>query len=67
MKINTGTNAIEVMFCYRDPAGQERFNQITRAYFRGAQAVIFVFDVTSQQSFEHVRNWIIKVQDELGE
>lgn len=35
-----------------DTAGQERFRSINSAYYRGAQGVIIVYDVTSQESFQ---------------
>jgi small GTP-binding protein len=40
-----------------DTAGQERFRTITRAYYRGASAVIIVYDVTDEKSFRDVHNW----------
>lgn len=40
-----------------DTAGQERFRAITAAYYRSALGVIIAFDLTSNRSFEHLRNW----------
>ena len=44
-----------------DTAGQERFRTITSAYYRGADGIIIVFDRTSQESFEHVEEWLQEV------
>lgn len=44
-----------------DTAGQERFRTITSAYYRGADGIVLVFDLTSQESFNHVNDWIIEV------
>lgn len=41
-----------------DTAGQERFRTITSAYYRGADGVMVVFDKTSQDSFNHVEEWL---------
>lgn len=41
-----------------DTAGQERFKPITKCYFRGSHGCIVLFDITNQQSFLNVRNWI---------
>ncbi|KAK7473395.1 hypothetical protein BaRGS_00035368 [Batillaria attramentaria] len=35
-----------------DTAGQERFRSITQSYYRSANALILVYDVCSQQSYE---------------
>ncbi|GMI09168.1 hypothetical protein TrLO_g12374 [Triparma laevis f. longispina] len=44
-----------------DTAGQERFRTITSAYYRGADGIIMVYDVTSSESFDHVSDWLSEV------
>jgi len=44
-----------------DTAGQERFRTITSAYYRGADGIIMVYDVTNQESFDHVEEWLSEV------
>ena len=34
-----------------DTAGQERFRSITSAYYRGAHAIIIVYDLSNSESF----------------
>ena len=41
-----------------DTAGQERFRTITAAYYRGAAAVLLVYDVGDAGSFASVRGWM---------
>ncbi|GIY04686.1 ras-related protein Rab-27A [Caerostris extrusa] len=41
-----------------DTAGQERFRSLTTAFFRDAMGFILVFDLTSEQSFLNIRNWL---------
>jgi len=41
-----------------DTAGQERFRAITKAYYQGAHAVIFVYDVTNSPSFINLVTWM---------
>jgi Ras-related protein Rab-8A len=45
-----------------DTAGQERFRTITTSYFRGAQGIILVYDVTDRQSLTSIRNWVAQIQ-----
>ncbi|XP_073474859.1 ras-related protein Rab-27A isoform X2 [Aquarana catesbeiana] len=45
-----------------DTAGQERFRSLTTAFFRDAMGFILLFDLTNEQSFLNVRNWISQLQ-----
>ena len=46
-----------------DPAGQERFRSLARNYYKQANAVIIMFDLTELESWEGVKYWF----DELNE
>lgn len=46
-----------------DTAGQEKYRSISISYFRMADAVIAVFDVTNRTSFESLEFWIEKARD----
>ncbi len=41
-----------------DTAGQERFRTITTSYYRGAHAIVIVFDLTKRQTYEHIQKWM---------
>lgn len=45
-----------------DTAGQERFRTISSSYYRGANGVIVVYDVTNRESFNHVEMWIDRIK-----
>ncbi|KAM9733694.1 ras-related protein Rab-1B-like isoform 2-T2 [Menidia menidia] len=45
-----------------DTAGQERFRTITSSYYRGAHGIIIVYDVTEQESFNNVRQWLDEIE-----
>merc|ERR1712087_439287 len=45
-----------------DTAGQERFRTITTAYYRGAMGVLLVYDITDEQSFLNIRNWMRNIE-----
>ncbi|CAO3597300.1 unnamed protein product [Absidia cylindrospora] len=40
-----------------DTAGQERFRTLTSSYYRGAQGVILVYDVSSRETFDALNTW----------
>ncbi|XP_042212524.1 LOW QUALITY PROTEIN: ras-related protein Rab-23-like, partial [Homarus americanus] len=56
----------EVRLMLWDTAGQEEFDAITKAYYRGAQACVVAFSTTDRDSFSAVRKWKKKVEDECG-
>ncbi len=41
-----------------DTAGQEKFDSLTKLYFKDSEAVLFVYDVTNKLSFEKTRKWV---------
>eukprot|EP01017_Pseudomicrothorax_dubius_P036446 TRINITY_DN5216_c0_g1_i3.p1 TRINITY_DN5216_c0_g1~~TRINITY_DN5216_c0_g1_i3.p1 ORF type:complete len:216 (-),score=48.70 TRINITY_DN5216_c0_g1_i3:125-772(-) len=50
-----------------DTAGQEKFRCITNAYYKGADAVVIVFDTNNRTSFENVSLWLDQVQEFASE
>ena len=49
-----------------DTAGQERFKAITRAYYKGSDAAVLLYDITDKKTFNHVKEWIESIQNSLG-
>ncbi|XP_062898474.1 ras-related protein Rab-18a [Mobula hypostoma] len=45
-----------------DTAGQERFRTLTPSYYRGAQGVILVYDVTRRETFIRLENWLNELE-----
>ena len=45
-----------------DTAGQERFRTITKTYYKGAHGIILTYDVSDQNSFKNIRNWIKQIE-----
>lgn len=41
-----------------DTAGQERFKTITTAYYRNANGILIVYDITDNDSFKNVSKWL---------
>lgn len=45
-----------------DTAGQERFRSITQSYYRGAQIVFLVVDLTRSETIRSVARWLIDIE-----
>ena len=50
-----------------DTAGQDRFKNIAKNYFRGAHAVIFVFDVNKKKTTENLKFWMDNANENASE
>ncbi|EDO40857.1 predicted protein [Nematostella vectensis] len=46
-----------------DTAGQERFRSIAKSYFRKADGVLLLYDVTCETSFLDVRDWVEAIEE----
>ena len=49
-----------------DTAGQDRFRAITKNYYKGANGIILIYDVTNMQTYENVKNWISQIKEEAS-
>ncbi|KAG0085837.1 hypothetical protein BGZ93_000434 [Podila epicladia] len=45
-----------------DTAGAERFRSMAPMYYRSANAVIVVYDITSEESFDAIATWVEEVR-----
>ena len=50
-----------------DTAGQEKYRSLTKIFIKDSKIVIFVYDITTQESFEEVNYWVTTVKEILGE
>uniref|UniRef100_A0A7N8WYN4 Calcium release activated channel regulator 2Ab n=1 Tax=Mastacembelus armatus TaxID=205130 RepID=A0A7N8WYN4_9TELE len=58
---------VQVAMQLWDTAGQERYRSITKQFFRKADGVVVMYDVTMEDSFKAVQPWLINVQEAAGE
>ena len=49
-----------------DTAGQDRFRAITKNYYKGANGIILIYDVTSQKTYDNVKNWVTQIREEAS-
>lgn len=54
---------IEILLNFWDTAGQERFKSLGPMYYQNANAAVGVFDVSRQESFDELQDFIEKFRD----
>ena len=50
-----------------DTAGQERFKTISKSFYKIANGVILVFDLTSENTFNNIKQWILELNKNTDE
>ncbi|XP_053895424.1 EF-hand calcium-binding domain-containing protein 4B isoform X1 [Malaclemys terrapin pileata] len=50
-----------------DTAGQERYRSITKQFFRKADGVIVMYDITAKDTFTSVKQWLVSIEEATGE
>lgn len=50
-----------------DCAGQEKFQQVVKTFFKGAHGAILVFDVSNKDSFKELEGWLRPILKEAKE
>ena len=63
-QVNVGTETIKLQIW--DTAGQEKFKSITENFYKGAQGIILVFDLTDRDSFANIRVWLKNIFEKAG-
>ena len=46
-----------------DTAGQEKFRNIAKQYYKGANGVLLIYDVCNRKSFERIEYWISELKE----
>ena len=49
-----------------DTAGQETFKSVTRVFYKGANCVYLVYDITREESFNKIDDWLEEVRQNAG-
>ncbi|KAG0718688.1 Ras-related protein Rab-21 [Chionoecetes opilio] len=60
-------NGKRVNLAIWDTAGQERFHALGPIYYRESHGAILVYDITDQDSFLKVKNWVRELRRMLGD
>ena len=49
-----------------DTAGQERYKSLTQGYFRNAEGILVVFDVSNLDTFNNLKYWIQSIKTNIN-
>jgi len=49
-----------------DTAGEEKYRAVTSVYYRNADAVLIVFDLSRKETFRSIIHWMKEVQKQCG-
>ena len=41
-----------------DTCGQERYRSLSKSFMKGADGIIFQYDISDKKTFDHIKNWI---------
>lgn len=58
-------NGEQVRLQLWDLAGQTDFERVRPSFYHGSQAVVYVYDITSQRSINDIQNWHKEVREYL--
>ena len=58
IKIDNKTIKLQIW----DTAGQERFRSILSSYYKGANGILLLYDITNVNSFKNLSNWLIDIE-----
>ena len=50
-----------------DTSGEERFRSITKNFYRNANGVFLVYDITKEESFQNIRDWLRDIKEYNGD
>ena len=54
--------------CIWDTAGQEKFFSLTKGYFKKADGVLIIFDLTDSHTFDRIEKyWIEQIKEKSEE
>ena len=50
-----------------DTAGQEKYRLLARVFYKNADAIILIYDITERKSFEEIKNyWINEIKANIS-
>ncbi len=66
LKSMTLKNGKNIKLQIWDTSGQERFRAITKNYYKQANGILLMYDITNEKSFSNIQNWITQIREETS-
>ena len=60
-------NNTNILLQIWDTCGQERYKSLSKTFMKGADGIIFVYDISNRQTFDHIKDWIMESQSSNNE
>ncbi len=48
-----------------DTAGQERFKNITQQYYKNADGILLIFDLSNKETFDMINKWMYHIKSNI--
>ena len=64
---NLRRNNKNIMLKIYDTAGEERFRSIVKNYYKGADGIILMYDITNKYSFDSINYWLKSIKEATDE
>ena len=56
-------NKFKIKLQIWDTSGEEKFRTITKNFYRNADGLLVVFDLTKKESYNHIKSWINEAKE----
>ena len=50
-----------------DTCGQEKYRSLAKNFMKGANGILYVYDVSKKETFEHIKDWMIESQNNTSD
>ena len=61
------SDSLQIPVVLWDTAGQERFRTITYGFYKNANGVILVYDISNRKSFLNIKTWLAAISEHASD
>ena len=60
-------NGAKIILKIWNTCGQERYKSLAKTFLKDADGILFVYDISNKQSFDHIKDWIRESEESNNE